>query len=467
MPSTSTLCNGSAMKLFKISYAMLFGMTCLQQSAVGQESPIQDTTPNAEQVAEAQKDDAAPVDGAQKVAKEVSMAEVRKTLRALESDELVERDAAEKQLIEFGPSVVPLLPQVTARTSGEMKVRLQRIRQALQSSSIETFFESSMVTLEGEMDLAEAIRSIKEQTGNIIELQSQDGSASTSLELDCRDEPFWSVMTKIMSQAKLRINAFGSTEGNLVLGSGGVEAPQAPYTNGPFRVEVVSVQARKLFNTSYEGQLDVSLQLVWEPRLKPVFMQVPMASVAVQLEGDKQIAALNPQATPEVPLNLGSCATQIDLQLARPARSVEKIESLKGEVVIAVPSDQHQYIFESFGDGARQNEKFGDVSVTLEGSRRNGAVYEMRVMVEFGDSQGALESFRGWILSNEAYLLDANEKRIENVGLNTYSVRANGVGIAYLFQINGNPDDYRLVYESPAAISKQTVSYELTDIELP
>ncbi len=88
-------------------------------------------------------------------------------------------------------------------------------------------------------------------------------------------------------------------------------------------------------------------------------------------------------------------------------------------------------------------------------------------MVEFGEAQGALESFRGWILSNEAYLLDANEKRLENVGLNTYAIRPNGVGIAYLFQINANPDDYKLIYESPAAISKQTIAYELKDIELP
>jgi hypothetical protein len=91
----------------------------------------------------------------------------------------------------------------------------------------------------------------------------------------------------------------------------------------------------------------------------------------------------------------------------------------------------------------------------------------MRVMVEFGDAQGALESFRGWILSNEAYLLDANDKRLENVGLNTYSVRNNGVGIAYLFQINADPNDYKLIYESPAAISKQKITYELKDIELP
>ncbi len=148
-------------------------------------------------------------------------------------------------------------------------------------------------------------------------------------------------------------------------------------------------------------------------------------------------------------------------------RTASKIEKLTGEFVMAVPSEKHQYVFEKFGNGARQSEKFGDVTVTLEGARRNGAVYEMRVLISFGNSQGALDSFRGWVLSNEAYLLDPKGVRLENVGLQTYAINQNAVGIAYLFQINGDPNDFKLVYESPGAISKQTVQFELENIELP
>ncbi|MEZ6138636.1 MAG: hypothetical protein R3C53_27445 [Pirellulaceae bacterium] len=398
---------------------------------------------------------------------EVTNAEIRRVLRELESDELATRDAAEKQLVEMGPNILPFLPTVTPRTSGEMKVRLQRIRQTLQQSEVQTFFEASTVTLAGAMDLGDALKSIEEQTGNAIELQNEEATAGTGVEVDYTDAPFWTVISDLMSQANLRINAYGATEGQLVLSPGGGKSEQMPFEIGPFHVEMVSVQTRRIFNSQIDGQLDLSFQVAWEPRLKPVFMQIPMASVSASLADDQQLAAVNAAAAPEIPLNLGGCATQVDLQLARPDRSVSKIDSLKGELVVAVPGERHQYVFKKFGNGARQNEKFGDVSVTLEGARKNGAVYEMRIMVEFGDAQGALESFRGWILSNEAYLLDANDKRLENVGLNTYSVRNNGVGIAYLFQINADPNDYKLIYESPAAISKQKISYELKDIELP
>ncbi len=93
---------------------------------------------------------------------------MRKVLRQLESDKAAERDAAEKRLIEIGPAVVAFLPEVTSSTSGEMKIRLERIRKELQTSKIETFFEATLVTLSGKMPLSEALAAIAKQTGNAI-----------------------------------------------------------------------------------------------------------------------------------------------------------------------------------------------------------------------------------------------------------------------------------------------------------
>lgn len=398
----------------------------------------------------------------------VTMADTRRVLRDLEADRLQTRDDAERRLIEMGPQVLPFLPTVTPRTSGELKVRLQRIRQALQQSKSENFFDASTVTLTGTLTIAEAIDAIERQTGNVIELQDAANTGTTEIALEVKDEPFWNVLRKIMEAGKLRINAYGTTEGHLVLGPGGNSGNEVPtFTSGPFLLSLLSVQSTLPFQSGLSGQVNVSFQLTWEPRVKPVFMQVPMNGVQATWGEEQTLSASNPQAAPEIPLNLGSSSAQVDLQLERPPRSATKLDKLVGELVIAVPSDRHQYVFKNFSDGARQSEKFADVTVTLEGARRNGPVYEMRVLVEFGDAQGALDSFRGWVLSNEAYLLDANKRRQENVGLQTYAVTPNAVGIAYLFQINGDPKDYQLIYESPGAISKQTIRYELSDIELP
>lgn len=395
--------------------------------------------------------------------------DVRKLLKDLDGKSLKERDAAEKSLIELGSSIVSFLPEVDANTSGEMKVRLQRIRQQLQTDEIETFFEASKVTLAGKMKLTEAIKTITEQTGNKIALEGEGGFASLEVELNEADSPFWSVMNKVMTQAKLRVNTFAAAEGLSLVAGGqeGIGEIPKSFSTGPFHIDVASIQSSLPFSSRLGGQLDLSLMVSWEPRLKPIFMEVPMATLQATSDDGKVLASSSPETAPEVPLNNGGCSTQIDLQLQRPPRAATKITKLSGEFVFAVPGDKHKYVFKKFGNGARQSEKFGETTVTLEGARRNGKVFEMRVLVEFGNDQGALDSFRGWILSNEAYLLDPKERRLENVGFQTYAVTSNAVGIAYLFQINGNPDEFQMVYESPGSITRQTVKYELQNIELP
>ncbi|MEO8268525.1 MAG: hypothetical protein ABI557_02325, partial [Aureliella sp.] len=399
----------------------------------------------------------------------ITLSAIRQALRELESNELQVRDQAERALVAMGAVALPYLPEVTPRTSGELKVRLQRVRQALQQAKIGNEFEASTITLDGKMRLQDALEQITKQTGNPIQLDSLQALAEVPIDLAAADAPFWEVMSSLMRQAKLRINAYGTTENELVFAPSGSDAARvgANFSQGPFRLDMTSARSVLPFNSSIGGQLELSFTVTWEPRLKPLFMQLPMSSLRAELASGKTLVASNPQASPEVPLNAGGCSTQIDLMLERPDRSESKIVKLMGEFSIAVPSGRHEYVFEKFGNGARQTEKFGDVTVTLEGARRNGSVYELRVFVEFGDSQGALDSFRGWILSNEAYLRDANDHRMENVGLNTYSVTPNAIGIAYLFQINGDPNDYKLIYESPAAITTQKVEYELRDIDLP
>lgn len=398
----------------------------------------------------------------------ISFAEVRKVLRNLDSDRLEERDAAEKRLIEIGAAVVPFLPEITGNTSGEMKIRLQRIREQLQTTKIETFFEASVLSLTGKMNVKDAIALISKQSGNAISLENAEGVAQLEVELNADKQSFWKVMDDLLTQAKLRINTFSGMEGmSLVPGYQSPVPGPLPTTNGPFHLRVLSAQTTLPFGSALPGQLDVSLQFSWEPRLKPIFVQLPMGKMKVVPSEGEPLSSTNPESAPEIPLNSSGCSTQIDLQFAKPPRSARKLEKISGEFVVAVPSEKHKFIFEKFGNGKRQSEKFGEVTVVLENARRNGSVYEIRILAEFKESQGALESFRGWILSNRAYLMDAKQNRIENVGFQTYAVTGDSVGVAFLFQINGDPNDFTLVYESPGMITRQTVRFELEDIELP
>ncbi len=318
----------------------------------------------------------------------INLAEVRKVLRQLESDKAAERDAAEKRLIEIGPAVVAFLPEVTSSTSGEMKIRLERIRKELQTSKIETFFEATLVTLSGKMPLSEALAAIAKQTGNAISLEPSNTPGNQEVELKADKQPFWEVLDDVMIQCNLRLNAYSGTEGIVLMPDDSSLPGPEPEFNGPFQVSVVSTQSTRQFYGRRDGQLDISLQVAWEPRLKPIFLELPMSSMKLTVAGSEELSSTNPEANIEVPINTEGAAAQIDLQFPRPPRTAEVIDKLTGEFVVAVPSEKHKYVFEKFGNGKRQTEKFGEVTVTMENARRNGKTFEIRMLAEFEAHKG-------------------------------------------------------------------------------
>jgi hypothetical protein len=87
--------------------------------------------------------------------------------------------------------------------------------------------------------------------------------------------------------------------------------------------------------------------------------------------------------------------------------------------------------------------------------------------VRFGEADKALESHRGWIHNNEAYLVDSQGERIDNYGSEAYRQDVNEIGVAYLFDREEGLKGCKLVYKTPVLIVKMPVEYELKDIELP
>ncbi len=396
-----------------------------------------------------------------------TLGKVRALIRQLESDELAKRDEAETELIKLGPVALKLLPTITPQTSGELKIRLQRIRKELESVNTETFFEASKVTLQGTMKLSEVLSKLKEQTGNVVKLQGGEAAGDVDVTIDWKDTPFFEAIDDLIIERSLRLVAFASTESELVLAPANEAEMPSPHITGPFRLDVSGVESQRTFGTQLDGITRLSMVFSWEPRLDPVFMQIPMKTVLAKTADGKEIRASNPNAAPEIRLNIGGSSAQVDVQMQRIGREIQELQSISGQLVISVPSEKYKYEFKKFGNGKKQSQRHGDVGVTLEGMQRNGKVYEMRLFVEFGDSQGALDSYRGWILSNHAYILDSNDKQLENVGYQTYGAGDNGIGVSYMFQLNSDLDNYRLIYESPSSIRRQTINYELKDIPLP
>jgi hypothetical protein len=393
---------------------------------------------------------------------------VQRWLRQLDDRELARRQAAERALLDLGPVILPHLPAPTARMSAELRQRLARITGQLQSAAGEAVTGSTYVNLTGEFTVAEILEAFEKQTGNQV---AGMAAADRKLEVSFSETPYWKALDDVLDRLELTIDPYGGRAGMLVVtGRPPSERPRlgSAHYQDAFRVEAVRIVAtRDLRNPMLQG-MRVTLSVGWEPRIAPISFFHPLAKLEAEDELGNLIEPGVTRATREVPVHPGMAAVEFEVPLALAAPASTQLARLHGELEALVPGRVETFEFDGDLTRARgvQQRRAG-VVVTLQGVRRNQDLYQLQVRVQFDEASGALESHRGWIFNNEAYLLDQEGHRIANAGLEATRQEQNEVGVAYLFDVPDGLEGCKFVYKTPAVIVRHTISYELEDMPLP
>lgn len=402
-------------------------------------------------------------------------AKVKALAAQLYSDEAAKREAAEKAIVALGPEVLPLLPTTNRNTPAEIVNRLLRIRNSLVRVEVEAATRASLVTLSGEMPVSQAIAEITRQTGNkLVDYRERFGQegADPMVKLALDKVTFWQALDTVLDAAGLTIYNFDEEKGAVAYTSRGADAPprlgRATYS-GLFRLAPARIEATRDLRNSTMHALKLTVDAEWEPRIRPIVLEVALADFAAKDESGGEIAIDRSEGTLEVPIEASNAAVEIELPLAAPARSVKTLASVKGKVTAVVLGKVETFEFADIDKARSIPLERGGVTVTVESCRKNGDIYDVSMRVRFDRAANALESHRGWIYENESFLLDAKGNRIENAGLEATLVDVNEVGLAYKFDLGNNatPTGHKFVYKTPAAIIRIPVEVELKGIDLP
>jgi len=398
---------------------------------------------------------------------------VRALVKQLDDDSLAERQAAEKELIGLGPDALKLLPPVTRRTSAEVKVRLDRVRKTLEEAMAEAAAKPSVVTLKGEMPLSDALAALEKQTGNrIIDFRAQFSQERTNpdVTVDFDQTSFWVALDRVLDQAKMTVYNFSGQEGVVAVVARN-EREQARSErgcySGLFRFEGVAMQARRSLRNPQNHSLRLVFETTWEPRLSPIVLELALDEVRATSDTGDPVVVDSRHSRLEIPVEAGIAAAELQVPLALPDRNVKKIASLKGKLIALLPGRVETFEFDDLENAKSVEQPRAGVTVILDQVRKNADLFEARVRVRFEKADDALESHRGWIYNNEAYLLDAQGQQIDNAGLQAYRQDVDEIGVAYLFDHEGDLDGCKLVYKTPVLIVNMPIEYELKDIELP
>ncbi len=399
--------------------------------------------------------------------------QVRRLVRQLDGDLLADREQAEQALIDLGPDALELLPTPSRNTSAEVKVRLERVRKAMESAQAEAAAQPSLVTLSGQMLLSEALAAMEKQTGNrLVDFRPRQRQQQTdpTVTTDFEETPFWTALDNLLDQAQLTVYNYSGEQGAVAFVARSEKesnrGSRAAYA-GLFRFEGVKIEARRDLRNADNQALLLTMEVTWEPRISPVVIQIPLADIQISDEQGNRLAIDSRMSRFEVPVENAIPAAEIQIPLVLPNRSVREIASLSGAMTAVVPGRIETFEFKNLQDAKSVEQSRANVTVVLDQVRKNVDLYEISVRVRYADAENALDSHRGWIYNNQAHLLDGQGERIEDIGMQTFRQTQDEVGISYMFDCEQGLEGCKFVYKTPAMLVNLPVDYELTKIPLP
>ncbi|PHR86267.1 MAG: hypothetical protein COA78_38140 [Blastopirellula sp.] len=398
-------------------------------------------------------------------------AKVRYLVRNLDGDTLKEREEAEKQLVELGPQVIDHLPKISNRTSAEMKARLERLRTVLEKKAIDQLTEATHITLSvKEAPLSEVLKEIEKQTGNkFFDFRDNFGQQGSDpkISLDVTDGLFWEVADQVFDDAGVMAYHFSGRKNVLAYLA-------RPENNAPakervsyaevFRFEPTRIEAGRNLQAADGGNMILYLQVAWEPRISPVVIKMPLSELSVT---DDQGNELLGQNTGSLDTEVNGSSVDLTIGLNAAKRSAIQIDKISGTIEALVPGGIETFEFDKLQVARNVEQTRGGMKVVLEGFFKNADLYQARVLLKFEDASEAFESHRGWVFSNEVYLLGADGEKVEVAGYEQYQGDIDSIGISYQFVLEQEVANYKLVYKTPASMVTLPVKFELKDIPLP
>ena len=404
---------------------------------------------------------------------------VAQLVERLESPKVEARASAEKALIDLGPRATPLLPVQVDGSKKDLSERLGRVRAALIEKDEATNLGASIVTLKGQgIRLTEAIKSLQTQSGNVIvDNREEYGQEVTNpaLDLDLVERPFFEALDVVAEKAGITISAY-TGDGTIGLMAGGMAPadPNAPKPgkplvvyNGPYRIQFKQFVAVRDFVTGM-GTSTATFDVMWEPRLRPMLLALKNEDVKVVDDQGKTVAPQVGDETSETGLRAGNCAAEVNLNLAAPERSAKTLASLKVKGEVTVPSGMRTFKFPNLA-ATNVVQKQGDVTVTLESTEVEEAVWKVALAIKYQGEGPAFESYRQGLFNNRLWLQKPDGSRFEQNGGFNNSGGGNGeIGFEYIFvDAPGKPADHMLVYEAPAKVVPIPLEFEFKDVPLP
>jgi hypothetical protein len=324
------------------------------------------------------------------------------------------------------------------------------------------------------LPLNKALEALAQQTG--IRVEDRLGKPGQNVRLPPHPFPAWEALDRIAEAVGARVELQPSGPIALVAPGPKWRRPRVSY-DGPFRFVVKGVRA----SLDLEGDAShygATIEAAWEPGLLPLFLETRPQGLRVTDDKGNALPAPDPGSS-VAPVD-GRTSLTFDIALPALPRSAARIKSLEGTLTAVVPSKMLTFTFPTLDRLEKAAADAPERGQTQDGvSCRVGKVvlakdrWTVQVSLDLPPGGKRLESYQSWVVNNEMVLQGKDGKtRLASSDYFLNSASSRRAVITYHFRdkgrpARGKPEDWRVVYRTPASIVEVPVKFSFKDVPLP
>ncbi len=310
------------------------------------------------------------------------------------------REAATVAIESLGIEVLPQLEAQRPFMVGETAWRLAMLRTRLAEHAVATAIEPTRVpeSLAGRPVL-EAFEMVFAGGGGRLPLAADiDRSLVVAGSRDAVPRTYFEQLDQILAAADCLLDFSAETpRGVLIRPRRNGDPTHVATSAGPVRLEVVGVTA---VPATQPQAIRLTLRVLWEPRMQPVMLQLPMASLIVETASGEVIPPKQRAAVAEVSPRGSQATATFTTLLSLPPASVTTLASLRGTLRMWVPAAEIAVRFPVSGSPQPPPppQTLGDLTVRLESLIASDTQLTVRLRASYPPTE-ALASHRTWITS--------------------------------------------------------------------
>lgn len=317
--------------------------------------------------------------------------------------------------------------------------------------------------------LSKVLLELTRQTGNTVLVPLTDPDSRVTISLNSTG--FWPALDKIAASNECQVD-FYHRSGQLTLRHAKVRIEAPVSYDGFFRSSIKKMTATRNLETDQAG-LVAQLDVAWEPRLEPLFLETRPQQLVVIDETGKAIN-IGVEGSVLAPVD-GKLALAIDVPLPPLPRSAMKISRLEGKLKVVAPTEMVELTFNNVsrlqeGNRADLSRKKAGLVCWLTKLTMAGNRLSIQVRLDLPPGGPSLESYQSWVVNNDCYLKHKDGTRRNPSGYSLDRSDSRVADLTYHFTdkaVLENPADWTLHYRSPAGLVEIPFAFSFKDVPLP